>query len=448
MKKICLVILAFWFTTPGYALKEYYALSRSVRALGMGGAFYAMSDDARALFYNPAGLSFYTGEDQYMFSTNFQIAQGGVEAINQIREVTESTKDIGAIAASIAALQGKPVYIGAGLFPFYLSKNKAIGLLLFDTKGQFGYLGKELDSSLDMTIISDSGIFMAYGKPVTENLHLGVTAKMIYRVGGRTAFSVIDLATSSTLSFDPQNLGGMGGGLDFDLGATYELPTTWLPHWVKEGRLSLTASNLIAGALIFKQSGTPPQLPRYVSFGSLFVLPGIASIDRFHVLFDLAEFGLGGQTDLDLGARGGSVWKKVNWGIEAPIKGWAFPRVGFHQGMFTLGLGLDFEFFKTDFAWYAEEVSSGINRLASRRFAFTLTLGFAPPPPVTPLPPDKSGLKANLPSEAATGETDSLLNLMEQSEPPTEAKDLSEGESPEPLPAQSKDDASVEQKDR
>ena len=65
LRKFSLIALAATFLAPNaFALNEYYSISRSVRALGMGGAFYGLSDDQHALFYNPAGLSVYQGGSQ------------------------------------------------------------------------------------------------------------------------------------------------------------------------------------------------------------------------------------------------------------------------------------------------------------------------------------------------------------------------------------------------
>src|SRR4051812_21966850 len=54
MKKLLLLLLA---ASPVFAVQEYYQIRRSARAMGMGGAFYGLSDDEGALWYTPAGLA-------------------------------------------------------------------------------------------------------------------------------------------------------------------------------------------------------------------------------------------------------------------------------------------------------------------------------------------------------------------------------------------------------
>ena len=114
------------------------------------------------------------------------------------------------------------------------------------------------------------------------------------------------------------------------------------------------------------------------------LVEGYKFVDNFHVLVDFAEFGLGGETDPHRGARTGSFFKKMNFGVEMPI-GRLTLRTGFHQGYVTAGLGINLRYFKLDFATYGEELGDAPGRLESRRFALTLAIGGGSdnPAPVT-----------------------------------------------------------------
>jgi hypothetical protein len=90
---------------------------------------------------------------------------------------------------------------------------------------------------------------------------------------------------------------------------------------------------------------------------------------------DFSEFGLGGQSNRVFGARGGAFFKHVNLGVEALIRRWVFLRLGFHQGYWTAGIGVDARFAKLDLATYQEEMSSSPGRLGSRRIALRLAFG-------------------------------------------------------------------------
>lgn len=387
MKKIILCCLLS-FVSSSFAVEEYYSLSKSIRALGMGGAFYAMSDDEYALFYNPAGLANYRGEGSLMFSAQGYISTGATSAIKTLSK--QKGQDISNVVTSLQSFAGKPISAGVSLFPHYVRKYFAMGLLLADAKTNFAILGKELDTSVDLTMIVDNGLFIGFGRPVlNDDLQVGFNVKGIIRAGGKKTFSVLDIASSKDLNLDPNSLGGVGGGIDFDLGAIYDIHG--LPFGVLN-QVSMTINNVMGSDLtMFKSDtgGNPPGLIRTLSLGARSTLRGIGAIDQFHVLFDLAEFQLGGESDLEYGARKGSLFKHINMGVEAPINGILSVRAGFHQGYLTAGLGLQFSPIKVDFATYGEEVSQGINRLSSRRFALRIALGAGSPPP-PPVPPKTS----------------------------------------------------------
>lgn len=381
MKNLLLILLLL--SSQAFALKEYYSLSRSIRSLGMGGANYGLSDDEYALFYNPAGLSLYRGDGSFLWGFNSAISHGGTTNVHRLRTALDSdTEDVGALLNSIGDLQGDPIYLNLNSMPFYLRRHFAVALLLADTKASVSLLGKEFDSSVDATIVSDSGLILGYGRSVFHpRLHLGINAKVLFRAGGRKEFTLVDIAQNGTTNLTLESLGGIGTGFDFDLGAIYELPKIKSLPTLVASRLGLTLSNIIATDFPGNRTGTPPALPRKLSLGSLFVTKGIGVIDNFIVAFDFAEIGIGGQGDIHLGSRGGSFWKHVNIGLETPIRGWLRPRIGLHQGSIGAGFSIDFRVGKFDFAWYEEQIASGVGRLSSRRYAFRLALGYSPPDP-------------------------------------------------------------------
>lgn len=399
MKKIIICCLLA-FASSSFAVEEYYSLSKSVRSLGMGGAFYAMSDDEYALFYNPAGLSNYRGEGSLMFSLQGGISSGATNAIKTLSD--QKGGDIDKVITSLQSFAGKPISAGLSIFPHYVRKNFAMGLMLADTKVNFAILGKELDTAVDLTMIVDNGLFIGFGRPVfSDDLHLGFNVKGILRAGGKKSFSVLDIASSKDLNLDPNSLGGVGGGIDMDLGAIYDV--RGLPFGVLN-QLSMTINNLLGSDLtMFKSdtTGNPPGLVRTLSLGARSTLQGVGFIDQVHVLFDLAEFHMGGEDDLEFGARKGSLFKHINMGVEAPMGGgWFALRAGFHQGYVTAGFGLQLSPVKIDFATYGEELSTGINRLGSRRYALRIALGAGSPPP-PPVPPKTS---LNIKTEGSTEE--------------------------------------------
>jgi hypothetical protein len=369
-------------STPAFALKEYFSLNRSIRAMGMGGAFYGNSDDEYALFYNPAGLAHYRGSwELSLLSIKAEAAPDILSALSTITD--GSNNKISDIVTKLQKFQGTPLYGGVGLFPVFHKKHFGIGLLIADTKLDVAVLGRDLSTYVDVSGVVDSGLVVGYGTNFTDELAIGVNLKAIARAGGKKTFSVVDIAQGDKLKLSPSDLGGGGGGIDLDLGATYDIPD--LPFGLVN-RAALSLNNLLASEFtIARQQGAPPGLVRTLSLGWFTAFPGYGVIDNFNVGVDFAEFSLGGESDPNAGARGGSFWKHVNFGVEMPMLNFLAVRLGFHQGYLTAGVGLNGRGIKLDVATYQEELFSSPGRLGNRRIALRLTLGIgsAPPPPIT-----------------------------------------------------------------
>lgn len=357
------------------AVSEYYGLSRSIRSLGMGGAFYALSDDEYALFYNPAGLSLYPGRAQFMVNINAQASQDALGSISTLSSAA-SGGTIESIVSNIEALQGKPLYVSGGVMPYFIARGFAVGLLVAEPKIDVSLLGTGIDSNLDVTGISDHGLFLGFaGSMFHPNLHFGLTMKALYRAGGHSEFTPLEMLSASGLQLE--DLGGAGGGVDADLGMTYEFKGSN----TRSGGLSLSLNNVLATTFpIARLQGVPPPLVRTASLGAYYQWrPGKSTVDYLRFLVDFAEVGLGGNSDPDTGARTGSVWKHVNLGMEMPVWGKIFLRTGLHQGNLTGGLGFSLYAVKLDFATYAEELANNPGRLTNRRWAMRLAFGFGAP---------------------------------------------------------------------
>lgn len=371
--------IAFLVSPSAFAVKEYYSLSRSIRALGMGGAFYGLSNDENALFYNPAGLGFYNKGNDFMVALKADGTPNIIGAVSQL--VRSGNRTVSQVVSDMEAYQGDALFANVTpLMIYYLKKHFAAGLILGDSKVDFALLGRDLDTSIDMSLISDTGLFVGTGFQVIEGLSVGMNLKTVFRAGGTRRFTVTDIAQGSGVG-DISTWGGAGMGIDFDLGGMYQLPEI-IPGVLT--RVSLTMNNVLASSLnmvMIRLSNSaaatpPPALPRMVTLAGHMRLPGFWGADHIDLLLDLAEFGLGGQSDANLGARTGSFWKHVNFGAEVPMGGWAFGRIGFHQGNFTIGAGIDARYFQVDIATYAEELAALPGRLSNRRVALRLAAGF------------------------------------------------------------------------
>ncbi len=353
----------------------------------MGGAFYGLSDDDGALNYNPAGLArIRNGARFNLLGVKMDLVPETISAAGTIAD--QGGKNVQVIADALVKYQGKPLYGSVGLdFLSYVGKNFGIGLMLAEPKLNFAILGAGLDTSLEATLITDSGAFVGYAHSFMEDtLHVGLSLKGIVRGGGRKTFSLLDIAQKNSFQIDPAQIGGTGFGMDVDLGGTYQLPLPQMGPWLQT-HVSLVFSNLLASQfdLIKINGGKVPGLNRMVTLAGHAVFAGWGPFDNFHALVDFSEFAIGGETDPHLGARGGSFWKHVNLGVEAPMNGWFAPRLGIHQGYLTAGFGINARVVQFDVATYVEELASGVGRLGTRRFQMRLALGWggAPPAPLS-----------------------------------------------------------------
>jgi hypothetical protein len=391
MKNIIFVLLLV--SSPLFAVNEFYSLTRSIRSLGMGGAFFGMSDDEYALFSNPAGLSLRQDNTEVKVRLNGQVSNSAISGFKDFTNL--GNKNLDAAINTLNEHQGKPMYGQAGFLPSFLRKNLALGLLVADTKLGFNITqGISTDPAqialmdpnaeiADLTAISDSGIVLGYGQSIIHpNLHLGLNLKGLFRAGGRKAFTAAEYLASQKINIDPKEIGGSGMGVDLDLGATYEMP--YLPFGVLS-RASVVFSNLLATEFSSsRQGGVPPRMVRTANLGWYTAFEGVGFVDNFHLLADISDIPLGGESNPNLGARNtGSFLKKVHLGVEMPI-GRLSLRTGINQGYLTAGVGLNLSFIKLDFATYGEETGGSTNQ-QSRRYALTMAFGWGggPAEPVT-----------------------------------------------------------------
>jgi len=402
--------------------------------MGMGGAFYGLSDDEYALFSNPAGLSLRRSGTEVMLQLKGDVASNSIDGFNDFKDLGDLN-----IKQAINRLdkhKDKPMYGNAGILPYFLTRNLAVGLLIADTKLNFNIsknsaeiealgLGASSTEVADLTFISDSGLVIGFAREVgIPDLHIGANLKGIYRVGGRQAFTAQQYLDSKNIDFDPRNIGGSGLGIDVDLGATYELKS--LPFGVVS-RASVVLSNLLGSQFtISKQYAGAPGLVRTLNVGWLTSFPGVAFIDNFHVLADISDIHIGGEDDKDLGARtSGSLLKKTHLGVEVPIGRLAL-RAGLNQGYLAAGVGLNLYALKIEFATYGEDTGDS-SRQPSRRYAVNAAIGWgaAPPAPISkaiPLDHKPEMPKAEPKSESISDETSELPKSVPQSKEVKEPK--------------------------
>lgn len=146
---------------------DFLDLGAGARALGMGGAFVAVTDGAASSYYNPAGLMNLKGrEASLMHSEEF----GGLENYN--------TLSIAAPLSETEAVGATLMHLGVGNIPV---------TRLWDPSRPLSDSNRvEVAYRTDS---ADYALFLGGAKKVRDNLFLGATVKILRRsIGEDTAF--------------------------------------------------------------------------------------------------------------------------------------------------------------------------------------------------------------------------------------------------------------------
>jgi len=108
--------------------EEYPGLFRGVRPLGMGGAFFTVSNDENALFYNPAGLDAVKGPARGTILNPY--AAVSEHSLGLYREIADlEGTDEAQVAELLNRHVGEHQHSEAALFPNVYMHDFAIGVL-------------------------------------------------------------------------------------------------------------------------------------------------------------------------------------------------------------------------------------------------------------------------------------------------------------------------------
>ena len=366
-------------TSAHAAIKDFriYQQFQSVRALGMGNAFTAVSDDYACLFYNPAGLA-RLEEGQLNLSIGAS-ADSKIKGFYDDLNKATGTNNPQAIADVLQKNFGNVYNARASLL-------QAVWV-----RPQWGLALLPVDLNIDMSIhqtggasinlIAHQDTTLAYGRGWDvhwlgndQRLSMGVVGKAIYRGYFNKALLASELAQ------DPNLLSGKDG--NEGLTADVDFGVLWTPTISKDSWWSLAKPSIgIVGRnladlgyfsnfhLIDPASGKPDLLGRRLDVGSKIDLPSFW-VFRPRLAADVRDIGHENFTfgkGLHLGAE--FLWKVKSW--------WQGGfRVGLNQGYFTAGLSGTLGIFTLDLVTYADEVGPSDAPKAVRNYGLKASLDF------------------------------------------------------------------------
>jgi hypothetical protein len=353
MKKIPFLTVLFVFVSCICMAAEYPYIYKGFRPMGMGGAFVAVSNDANALFYNPAGLADIDSIHASVFGLEIEIGENSWGLIKDAMDT-----DFGNAAESAQFLRdhmGDRSHLGIAIVPSYSMPRFAVTIL------GTGRMDLEVRDSqypkLDVNVVSDTGLGAGYAHPFLDNtLLVGASAKYIHRQSLTQEYTVADLSDelSDTIKDDLEK----GNGILVDLGVIYRLSKFQFANT----RLGISANNLFGGGL-----GDAADATQHVDIGFAQDL----DLKVTNATFAVDYVDIFNQFDQD-----SDMAKRLRLGVECKFLDVVNVRAGLYQGYLTAGLNLEARIVRLDLLTYAEEIGAYAGQRVDRRYAGRFVFGF------------------------------------------------------------------------
>lgn len=328
---------------------------KDARALGLGGAFIAVSEGFASLYGNPAGFASANKELTILAPTSWLYIRPTSDNIALLRRAAADDE-----AAVEALLADNGLGGGANLGIGYVGKGLGIGA--FMTADAYA-AGDTLDDSImdaDLQFNAVLGLARTV-KFFGLEFALGGNLRPFYRAVGDIPLSEVVEAMMGTE--DPADVFLSkelisGFGLAADLGVSLELGTFKLGLAVRDiapafQAYSNTVQDLADSGFVIS-SGTPA--------GSFVLTPNVVLGAGWHP--DLGDFSriLDPRVLLEIQDPAAAIrdrasfWNLVHAGIEIEALGFLALRAGVNKGWLSAGLGLDLFFLEIDGAVFTEEL--------------------------------------------------------------------------------------------
>lgn len=341
-----IAVLFFIFSFQAEA-RELAVMGQSVRQLGMGGVYIFDGEDAGSFLQNPAYTCFTKG-------LNITLAEFAVGVTGG--KVAQDLQSLGSIddPSDLDPLYGKNVWLGGGGHSTVMLPCFAVSLW---TQAYTSFLLQNpAFPNMDMTLISDWGMQLGGGIPITKDIALGLSAKRVTRKGGTKNIGpdVLNNPSTDAILAEFQNT-GVGYGLDVGLVGRFEevaLNPTVSLMWRDIGDTAFTKSASSAEA--------PDHQEDNLTLG---------------MTVDGSGYGFGWSAGLEyrhINTVGEELGKKIHFGTEFML-GPIDLRGGWYQGYPTYGVGMNIWLFTLDAAMYSIEKGAYPGQTRDERMQVSLT---------------------------------------------------------------------------
>jgi len=336
---------------------EFMYVGAGARALAMGGAFSAISNDGTAGYWNPAGLTATTGQTaSFMHSERF----GGLIAYDYLAYTRKLVTD--ALGASLFRTDLGSI-ANTGNLQWY--DTGADGVFGQDGQGEPGDSGNDDydpdtnpggtegnnewdpgeeiiydEGRITWQSASDNALYLSWARPLSEDFSIGANVKMVYR--------------------DLMDYSAWGLGLDAAL--------LWKPTTAFSVGLNLQD---ITGTHLFWNNGHTEVVNPTAKVGTAFSIP----LSKFSSVLTVGldgDFRFEGRKYSAQYSRG-EVSLDTRAGIELLIRDTVGIRLGSSEGNMTAGIGLKIGLFgmpvTLDYAWLGHDELENTHR-------FSVGIGF------------------------------------------------------------------------
>lgn len=323
----------------------------STRAAGMGNAYTAVVDDVDSLFYNPAGLALNRSYGLEVLGLDFGLNKVG--SLDDFSDWMDSNQDLVEIMDN---LYGRRVWVNTQARSIVYIPSAAFGVFGVGNGGIA--LHNPVLPTLHTDVRMDYGMIGGIGvNVIDELLDVGFSVTRIDRQG---ATLPLGAETMANLDMDDlmDQLKSKGVGYSVDIGMRLTSPYDYQPT------LSFVWRDV--GDTRFRlRSGTHA----FASQKSEMILGMTAKVDMPLVTVQPAVE-IRKVSDRDMALN-----QKLNFGVEIdlPILD---VRGGFHQGYYSLGLGIDLFLMRLEVATYGVEMGAYPGQAEDRRYLLNLAFDF------------------------------------------------------------------------
>ncbi len=385
LKSFFVVNLVLAFSTLSFASDGVHSRIhhsyQSTRAMGMGDAFVAATNDYSAMFYNPAALS-----RREELQINMSLEFGGSKSFYDIYQdasapqgTTESEK-FAAANALLSSNYGKPFMLKTSLLNGVMVGNGwGFAFIPMDLTFE-GKIHNQVAPALNIRAYLDTTLAYSYADDIRGDfggrLSWGTTVKFVNRGFISKQVSALDLAQNSNAIKKEDATDGYT--YDFDLGYLFTpaLPGDGWWYMLKLARptFGLVVRNVLNtgfsrsfGLVNKQQQEIPEGLNRVIDLGMKYEYP------------NLWIFGGRGTLDIrDIGHKNYTLRRAFHLGFEfdwAMASWWKGAyRIGVNQGYPTLGFSALFTIFNLDLATYGEDVGTIDHPKENRMYTVKLNI--------------------------------------------------------------------------